>query len=381
MVLRAQRVAEVLRHFEVCPRIYSQGIDMAEPSLGDAPPFFEQDYLMRTTALWLFMCLFCTSVHAQTSTSYGAMLEGFDYPYPVQRFEFETQRQRLSMAYMDVQPQTPNGKVIVLLHGKNFCGATWDSTIGVLRERGWRVVVPDQIGFCKSSKPAAYQFTLHQLAANTRALLQKLGIEQAVIMGHSMGGMLAMRFAITFPEATQGLILVNPIGLEDWQAQGIPYQTVDQWLAGEQRTTATTIRDYQRATYYAGMWEPRFDRWVNMLAGMYAGPGREQVMWNQALASDMIFTQPVVYELPRIRAPTILFIGAKDTTAIGKAAAPAAVKDRVGRYAELGPRAAQQIPDARLVMFAELGHSPQIQDPDRFHRALVDELERMQASH
>jgi pimeloyl-ACP methyl ester carboxylesterase len=332
---------------------------------------------MRRVLFGLFAAIFCSATSAQSIQTYGPMLEGFEYPHPVQRFRFESQQQPLEMAYMDVKPVRSNGRAIVLLHGKNFCGATWEATIDVLREQGWRVVVPDQIGFCKSSKPESYQFTLHQLAANTHALMTKLGIERAVIMGHSMGGMLATRFALTFPQATQALLLVNPIGLENWEAQGVPYQTVDQWLANEQRTSAESIREYQRTTYYAGRWEPRVDRWVNMLAGMYAGPGRKQVMWNQALTSDMVFTQPVVDEFPRIQVPTVLFIGQKDNTAIGKAAASTEVKARVGNYAELGARAAKAIPNARLVSFPELGHSPQIQDPQRFHEALARELDRL----
>ena len=336
-------------------------------------------------ALLLLAFALCASIAnaqsapAASTPSYGAMLEGFDYPYPVKTFEFDSQQQRLRMAYMDVVGAQPNGRTIVLLHGKNFCAATWEETIAVLAEQGWRVIAPDQIGFCKSSKPAAYQFTLHQLAANTRALLDSLGIRSAAVMGHSMGGMLAARFAITFPHSTEALLLVNPIGLEDWEAAGIPYQTVDQWLANETRTNASSIRAYQRATYYANEWDPRYDRWVSMLAGMYAGPGREQVMWNQAQTSDMIFTQPVVYQLDRIRAPTVLFIGEKDTTAIGKAAAPADIQARVGRYAQLGPRIAKIIPDARLVAFPQLGHAPQIQDPARFHAALTQALKQLDA--
>ncbi|MDJ0390839.1 alpha/beta hydrolase [Roseomonas sp. E05] len=311
---------------------------------------------------------------ADSTPPYGARLEGFTYPYPTRDFALTSQRQALSMGYMDVRPERPNGRSIVLLHGKNFCGATWEATIGVLRDQGWRVIVPDQIGFCRSTKPEGYQFSLHQLAANTHALLHSLGIERAVVMGHSMGGMLAARYALTFPEATEALVMVNPIGLEDWEAKGVPYQTVDQWLAGERKTTAAGIRNYQRNTYYAGTWEPRYDRWVEMLAGMYAGSGREAVMWNQALTSDMVFTQPVVQDFPRIRVPTLLLIGEKDNTAIGKGAAPPEVQARIGNYAELGPRTAEAIPNARLVRFPELGHSPQIQAPERFHEALLREL-------
>ena len=63
------------------------------------------------------------------------------------------------MAYMDVKPARPNGRTAVLLHGKNFCGATWQGTIAALTDAGYRVIAPDQIGFCKSSKPAQYQFS------------------------------------------------------------------------------------------------------------------------------------------------------------------------------------------------------------------------------
>src|SRR5215213_7412992 len=87
------------------------------------------------------------------------MLEDFEYPFPVQRFEFTSQKQPLSMAYLDVAPEgQPNGRTVVALHGKNFCAATWDLTIRALAKAGYRVIAPDQIGFCKSSKPERYQF-------------------------------------------------------------------------------------------------------------------------------------------------------------------------------------------------------------------------------
>ncbi|MGK9167936.1 alpha/beta hydrolase [Inquilinus limosus] len=305
------------------------------------------------------------------------MLADFDYPFPVQRFDFRSQNQDLSMAYMDVQPDKPNGRTVVLLHGKNFCGATWEGVMRPLLQAGYRVVAPDQIGFCKSSKPQAYQFGLHQLAANTRALLDSLGIQHPVIMGHSMGGMLAMRYALAFPDALSGLVLVNPIGLEDWKAAGVPEQTVDQWFEAELKTTADSIKAYQQATYYAGEWRPEYDRWVGMLAGMYQGEGGRQVAWNQALTSDMVFNQPVVYELEHIHAPTVLMIGERDTTAIGKALVPPEVAQRLGNYAELGRRAAERIPGARLIRFPTLGHSPQIQSPEEFNRALLGALERL----
>jgi pimeloyl-ACP methyl ester carboxylesterase len=65
----------------------------------------------------------------------------------------------LSMACYAVPPQ-PNGRTAVLLHGRNFCAATWETSIKALTEAGYRVIAPDQIGFCKSSKLIHYQFSI-----------------------------------------------------------------------------------------------------------------------------------------------------------------------------------------------------------------------------
>ena len=306
--------------------------------------------------------------------AYGSQLEGFEYPHEVKRFVFTSQAQPLSMAYLDVAPEKPNGRSVVLLHGKNFCAATWESAITALTDAGFRVVAPDQVGFCKSSKPQAYQFSLGQLAYNTRALLEELGIENAIIVGHSMGGMLGVRYALQYPQATTQLVLVNPIGLEDWKAEGVPWRSVDAWHARELKTDFVSIRKHQQEVYYHGQWRPAYDRWVGMLAGMYAGPGKQAVAWNQALTSDMVFSQPVVYEFPKLKMPTTLFIGQRDRTAIGKDLAPPQLARRLGDYPALGRRAAAAIPSATLVEFVELGHSPQIEDPSRFNRELLKAL-------
>jgi pimeloyl-ACP methyl ester carboxylesterase len=309
--------------------------------------------------------------------AYGPQLEGFDYPWPVQHYRFASQGQDLDMAYMDVPPVgTPNGKVAVLLHGKNFCAATWQETITVLTGAGYRVVAPDQIGFCKSSKPAQYQFSFRQLAGNTRALLDTLGIHHEILIGHSTGGMLAIRYALTWPAEVEQLVLVDPIGLEDWQAKGVPWQSADAWYAQEKANDADRIRAYEKATYYAGQWDPAYERWVQMLAGLYRGPGRDAVAWDSALLYDMICTQPVVYELDRLAMPVLLMIGDKDTTAIGKALAPPELRGRLGDYPALGKAAAARIPHSRLVEFPALGHAPQIQAPAEFHKALLDGLKQ-----
>ncbi|WP_437880844.1 alpha/beta fold hydrolase [Pseudomonas sp. LRF_L74] len=324
----------------------------------------------------LLLCLALVATGtAQAAANYGERLEGFDYPYPQQRFDFRSQGQALSMGYMDVPAAgKANGRTAVLLHGKNFCGATWDSSIKVLSEAGYRVIAVDQIGFCTSSKPRGYQFSLNQLAANTHALLAAKGIGKVTLIGHSMGGMLGIRYALSYPDAVERLLLVDPIGLEDWQAAGVPYASIDQLYQGELKTSAESIKNYQLKYYYDGQWKPEYQRWVDMQAGLYAGPGKEIVAWNQAQTSEMIFTQPVVHELQNLQVPTMLFIGGKDRTAPGANRAPKAIADTLGNYPELGKAAAKAIPQATLVEFPALGHSPQVEDPEAFHQALLKAL-------
>ena len=155
----------------------------------------------------------------------------------------ENQGQSLRLAYMDIRPAgSDQAETVVLLHGKNFYGSYWQKTIKALTAAGYRVIVPDQIGFGKSAKPdLCYSFD--QLAANTAKLLDTLGVQRAAIVGHSMGGMLAVRFARTYPERTTRLILEDPIGLEDYRFF-VPPQSTEQLVNIEMNMTCEKYRAF-----------------------------------------------------------------------------------------------------------------------------------------
>ncbi len=301
----------------------------------------------------------------------------FTYPWPVKLYKFRSQHQDLQMAFMDVPPSEcapPNNKTVVLFHGKNFCGPTWGATARELIRRGYRVILPDQIGFCKSSKPAAYQFSLQQFAWNVNNLLTALNVSKVSIIGHSMGGMLTARYGLMFPSTIEDLVMVDPLGLEDWKAVGVPYLSIDDNYVTEHASNYTSIRAYEQATYYVGQWDPSYDVWVNMLVNIYSGSQAENYAFDQALVTDMVLSQPIVYELPLLKTRTLLIVGDKDNTAIGKVWSPPDVQAKLGHYDVLGKQAAAAIPNCTLVEFADLGHSPQIQAPDRFYEALFDWL-------
>ena len=297
-------------------------------------------------------------------------LENYEYPFPVKYLALNIQKQTVQMAYMDVKPSTPNGKSIVLFHGKNFNGAYWKQTAEVLSTKGFRVIIPDQIGFGKSSKPENFQYSFQQLASNTKQLLDTLGIKSAIVLGHSMGGMLAVRFCIQYPTFAAKLILENPIGLEDYKIK-VPYQSLDTLFKKEMAQNYESLKKYQLVSYYDNKWKPEYDEWVNIFAGLTLHPNYRLVAWNNALTTDMIITQPVYYELPLLKLPTLLIIGQRDRTALGKDLVPTKVKETMGNYPVLGTAAQLKIKGSKLVKIDGIGHLPHIESFEKFMKPLI----------
>ena len=166
------------------------------------------------------------------------------------------------------------------------------------------------------------------------------------------------------------MILVNPIGLEDYSV-AVPYRTVDDWFADELKQTPESIREYQRTSYYAGVWRPEYEAQIQQIAGYTLHPDYVRVAWANALTYDMIFTQPVVNELPRLRVPTRLIIGTRDRTALGRKYALPQSGAAMGNYAVLGKKARDAIPGALLTELPGLGHVPQVEAFDQFSDALL----------
>lgn len=306
--------------------------------------------------------------------SLDAALTGYAYPFEVGFLKFQEQGNPLTMAYMDRAAEKPNGKTVVLLHGKNFSGAYWERTARALSAEGFRVIMPDQIGFGKSSKPVDYPYTFQALANHTRQLLDSLKVGKAAIVGHSMGGMVATRFALMYPDRTEKLVLVNPLGLEDWKRK-VPYQSIDAATAAELKKGPQEVKDYMRKTYFDGKWQTSYDPLLTIQSGWTIGPDRERMAQVSALTSDMVMNQPVIYEFPDVKSPTLLIIGERDRTALGRNLVSEEVAKTMGQYQDLGKAAAAAIPGAKLVALPGIGHCPQVEAFDDYFKALSDFLE------
>src|ERR1700704_2369217 len=227
---------------------------------------------------------------------YGIGLEGFAYPYPVSMFPVVNDGEQLRMAYMDVAPAKPNGRTVVLLHGRNFPSSYWAPVIRTLNDAGYRVVVPDQIGFGKSSKSAA-DLHFDTLARNTIALLDHPGIAKDDIVAHSLGGMLGVRIARAYPDRVAHLVLAAPIGLEDYRLY-VPPTPTEKILENEDRLTADGYRKQLETNYSLKLPPDQVTPFID--ARFNVKGSAEYPRWLRAFAASaqLIYREPVVHEIP-----------------------------------------------------------------------------------
>ena len=318
------------------------------------------------------LLLLTFNAKAQKQDTLSITLESIKYAHPIKYFNINIENQDLKMAYMDVAPKgKANGRVVMLFHGKNFGGYYWTEVIEALTNAGFRVIAPDQIGFGKSSK-ALINYSFLQLAEWNKRLLDTLGIPKTSILGHSMGGMLATRFALRYPERMEKLLLENPIGLEDYKTF-VPYITTEQQYQKELKATAQSIKAYYYSSYFT-LWKPEYDELVRIAAGVTLSADYPRWAKVAAMTYTMIYEQPVVYEFSNLKVPTVLFIGKEDKTIVGKALLNPAQQALHGRYKILGKQTVAKIPRAKLIELDGVGHIPHIEAPTEFLIALLGSL-------
>lgn len=296
----------------------------------------------------------------------GIALENYDYPYPVQFLELAADKETVRMAYMDVSPRgMSNGKTVVLLHGKNFAGYYWKDTIDAFSEQGYRVIVPDQVGWGKSSKPDTH-YSFDEMAKNTAILLDNLKVDKAILIGHSMGGMLAVKFATLHPARVERMILEAPIGLEDY-SKHFGNQTVETLYAAELKPMdEATIRD-RMAQYFADPRSSAIDALAEIpirvrLSGEYPRWAKAK-----ALQSHMIHEQPVRENFRSLGMPVYIVVGDKDKTVPGAEYVPAEQRQGLGNYPKLATNAAAEIPQGKAEVMKDTGHIPHVEKPAEFN--------------
>ena len=286
------------------------------------------------------------------------------YPFPSAYLSLNVYGQDVRLAYMDVAPLgNANGHTVLLLHGNNFAGFYFGNVIDALRKVGFRVVVPDQIGYGRSSKPAI-PYSFHDMAANTRRLLETLKIPRVMVVGHSMGGMAAARFATQNPELTERVVLYNPIGVVDARiGKRAPdvNETYRQILNG---ATYPSIKAslMRYVAHDPSAWNEQFEAYTRQRYASTLGAEWPRLAMAQALITQMLYVDPVVDDWARIQAPTLAFGGAEDMLT-GSASL---FQERMRFIAASVPGG-----NGHVLLLPGLGHVPHLEAPDRTLPPLV----------
>ncbi len=306
---------------------------------------------------------------AEAREPYGIGLEGYPYPYPVNMLSLENDGEQLRMAYMDVAPAQPNGRVVVLLHGRNFPASYWAPVIKTLTDAGFRTVVPDQIGFGKSSKPTG-ELHFDTLARNTIALLDHLGIARADIVAHSLGGMLGVRIARAYPDRIDRLLLAAPIGLEDYRMY-VPPTPTEKIMENEDKLTAEGYRKQLENNYSPKIPPEQITPFIDARFNIKGAADYRR--WLRAFVSSgqMIYREPVVHEIPLVTTPTLFIMGADDHNAPGRPNAPEALRPKMGHNADLAKALAARMPNGRAEVIENAGHLVFLDAPARFNDLML----------
>src|SRR5436305_6852192 len=256
------------------------------------------------------------------------------------------------------------GPVIVLIHGIRGRSGTWDDVIEPLAER-FTVVAPDLLGHGESAKPRG-DYSLGAYASGLRDLLGALGHRRASVLGHSLGGGVAMQFAYQFPERTERLVLVSSGGLGRevhllLRAAVLPGSELVLPLLASRRVLG--------AAAGAGG--------VLRRLGMRAGPDIEEMWRGFSSLNDVGARQAFIHTLRGIIDAGGQHVNATDRLYLAQEVPTLIMwgeRDRVIPIAH-GREAQEHVPNARFETFPDAGHFPYRDDPRRFVKILSDFME------
>ena len=281
-------------------------------------------------------------------------LEEFEYPYPVQYMNFRIYNQDVRIAYMDVSPSgAANGRTVIFHHGGLYYGWYWKEQIKALSDEGYRVIVKDRLGWGKSSKPVL-PYSISLWASNTARLMDYLGIDQAALVGHSIGGQMVTRFAFLYPERITHLVTVNQVGLTDRRA-GRGFRP----LTGEVNTDPDMEAFYGNLLRWAhenySQWQPAFLEHMRIRYGQRLSGDWPRMAYVSSLTGQMRGMDTVVNDWQHIHTKTLILGGAEDYPT----------------FAEEARHAAEVFPNGEVFLIPGIGHNPHEEVPDVVNAELI----------
>ncbi len=254
------------------------------------------------------------------------------------------------------------GTPLLLIHGFTGNNTDFDPVIEPLAARGWHVVAPDNRGHGQSDQPDVEgAYSLETFTSDTLDLASALGWDRFVVLGHSMGGMIAQVLTLVAPRRVEALILMDTsharveidpelvqLGMKLAREDGLA--TIVEILRDIDDPLATPAHLRLCATV-PGYRERGETNTLACSPAMFA-----------AMLSELTEPHDRLPRLGEITCPTLILVGEQD-----------------GGFVAASGRMAETIPDARLVVIPDAGHSPQFEAPDEWFAAVLPFLDEVSA--
>ena len=246
------------------------------------------------------------------------------------------------------------GEVVIFLHGAGGGASGYSNFKGNYPEfakAGYRTIVPDLLGYGLSSKPDIAQYDLDFFVAGVKGMVDTLGLKNITLLGNSLGGAVALGYALAYPDEVSRLILMAPGGVED----------LDTYLA--MPGIANMFQIYQsgktgaeamRAVMTMQLFDPSLltDEIINERAPIAA---------TQTQAARSVLKVPNLTDrLHELKCPVFGFWGVNDHF------------NPVGGATKL----LDNCPQARIVLVNRCGHWVQVEHRDMFNRNCIDFLQK-----
>ena len=281
-------------------------------------------------------------------------LDEIEYPFPVSYMNLSVYGEDVRIAYMDVAPTGPaNGRTVIFHHGGLYYGWYWEDQMHALSEAGYRVIAKDRLGWGKSSKPMI-PYSINLWASNTSLLMDHLDIEEAALVGHSIGGQMVTRFAFLYPERITHLVTVNQVGLTD-RRRGRGFRS----LTGEVNANPDPDATYESLLRWAhenyANWNPKFEKHMRIRYGQRLSGGWPQASAVNQLTGHMRGMDTVINDWQHIQTPTLILGGADDYPT----------------YAAEAEHAASVFPNGQVINIPGIGHNPHEEVPEIINEALM----------
>ncbi len=281
-------------------------------------------------------------------------LEDYVYPYPVKTMNFSVYGEEVRLAYMDVAPTGPaNGRTVILHHGGLYYSWYWSQQIKALADAGFRVVAKDRLGWGKSSKPII-PYSINLWASNTARLMDHLGIDQAALVGHSIGGQMVTRFAFLYPERITHLVTVNQVGLSDRRAgRGFRPLTGDVDANPNMDEVFAGLLNWAEENY--STWQPQFAEHMRIRYGQRLSGDWPRMAAVSQLTGHMRAMDTVVNDWQHIQTKTLIMGGEEDYPS----------------FADEAREAASIFPNAEVYLIPGVGHNPHEEVPELVNAELI----------